>query len=340
MIPVPATLTEIDDLPALDVNSNRYGTIQGIGLVPSPAYNIKYGTRGTLFEPPDEVDLIIGKEHEALLSGVVPKSDYPPRAAVDFVRQYFSAFKYSLYQDDPGPSSDPLSHFLLDRQAGHCEYFATATTLLLRQMGIPARYVVGFSVQEYNEALGMYIVRARHAHAWAIAYVDNEWQVVDTTPGVWLEEEDHNANLLQPFLDYIGNYNFLFQLWWNDQKLEDYETHLWIIGGILTLILIWRISTSEQVIISSSKDEDSDLLLPGSDSPFRRIENYLTEKGLKRDRGELLRKWLVRIQKPELLPFLTTHNRWRFDPRGVGSSEKTILNKQIDDWLADQIEEV
>ena len=82
------------------------------------------------------------------------------------------------------------------------------------------------------------------------------------------------------------------------------------------------------------------MLLPGGDSPFRKIENYLTEKGLKRDRGELLRKWLVRIQKPELLPFLTTHNRWRFDPRGVGSSEKTRLNKQIDDWLADQIEEV
>ncbi len=340
LIPVPASLTEINDLPALDVKSNRYGTIQGTGLVPSPAYKIKYGTRGTLFKPPNDIDLIIGNDHEELLSKIVQKSDYPAQEAIKFVRQYFAEFKYSLYQDDPGPTSDPLSHFLLTRKAGHCEYFATATTLLLRQMGIPARYVVGFAVQEYNEALGMYIVRQRHAHAWTIAYVNDEWLVIDTTPSVWFEEENAHSSLFQPVLDFIGNYNFLFQLWWNDQKLEDYEIHLWVIGGILTLILIWRISTSEQVIISSSKREESDVSLPGSDSPFRKIEMVLSEQGLKRDKGELLRRWLVRIQRPELLPLLTVHNRWRFDPRGVAVNEKVTLNRQIEDWLADQAEEV
>jgi hypothetical protein len=339
LIPVPASLSEINDLPALDVKSNVYGTIIGTGLVPSPAYQIKFGMDQTLYRPPDDIDLIIAKDHEKLLSSIVKKADYPAREAISFVRNYFSDFRYSLFQDDPGPTNDPLSQFLLERKAGHCEYFATATTLLLRQMGIPARYVVGFAVEEYNESLGMYIVRQRHAHAWTIAYVDDKWLVIDTTPGIWLDEEDYNSSLLQPILDFVGNHNFLFQLWWNDQKLEDYETYLWLIGGILTLILIWRISNSEQVILTNNPDEDREWLTPGADSPFRKIETHLFARGLKRDRGELLRQWILRIQKPELLPFLTIHNRWRFDPRGVQASDRDVLNKQIDEWLTDQKEE-
>jgi transglutaminase-like putative cysteine protease len=42
----------------------------------------------------------------------------------------------------------PLARFLLRTRSGHCEYFATATVLLLRQLGIPARYAVGYAVHE------------------------------------------------------------------------------------------------------------------------------------------------------------------------------------------------
>ena len=42
LIPVPAALTEIHELPALEVKSNRYGAIQGTGLVPDTSYEIKY----------------------------------------------------------------------------------------------------------------------------------------------------------------------------------------------------------------------------------------------------------------------------------------------------------
>src|SRR5207247_2054170 len=78
-----------------------------------------------------------------------------------------------------------LGEFLQTTRAGHCEYFASATVLLLRAAGVPARYAVGFSVQEWSRLERRWIVRARHAHSWALAYVDGAWREGDTTPPLW-----------------------------------------------------------------------------------------------------------------------------------------------------------
>jgi hypothetical protein len=40
--------------------------------------------------------------------------------------------------------ADPLEDFLFHQDAGHCEYFASATAVLLRLAGVPSRYVNGF----------------------------------------------------------------------------------------------------------------------------------------------------------------------------------------------------
>ena len=74
--------------------------------------------------------------------------------------------------------------------SGHCEYFAAASVFLLRQAGIPARLANGYVVEEYNPEQNLYIVRSRHAHAWAIAYINGVWQIVDSTPSQWLEMEN------------------------------------------------------------------------------------------------------------------------------------------------------
>lgn len=338
LIPVPAALSQIRELPALELKSNRYGAVQGSGLEPGPSFEIKYRTRNpkSLFPPPRAYDTHIPQEFASLMSKIVSKGEYTGPEAVAFVRRFFADFKYSLYHSDENRGADPLSNFLLTRHAGHCEYFASATTLILRQMGIPARYVLGYSVQEFNESIGMYIVRQRHAHTWTIAWVDEKWLVVDTTPSSWYGIEQENSNPLQGVFDFIANHAFVMQLWWNDQKLEDYQLELYLTGGMLALILIWRITTGKQVIITKEEGRPSDDPPPGSDSPFREVEAYLSQSGLKRSRGEVLKNWLIRIQKPELLPLLTTHNRWRFDPHGVAAEEQEVLHDQVDGWLSGQ----
>jgi protein-glutamine gamma-glutamyltransferase len=91
-------------------------------------------------------------------------------------------FRYTL--DLTGrKTDDPLAYFLFERRAGHCEYFAAAMTVMLRDLGIPARYVGGFLPGEYNDLGGDYIVRASDAHAWVEAYFPGYgWITFDPTP--------------------------------------------------------------------------------------------------------------------------------------------------------------
>ena len=78
---------------------------------------------------------------------------------------------------------DPVSHFLFDTRQGHCEHFASATVILLRVAGVPARYVTGFYVTDRNPVGGYWFARNRDAHAWVEAWDDEAgWLTVDTTP--------------------------------------------------------------------------------------------------------------------------------------------------------------
>ena len=82
---------------------------------------------------------------------------------------------------------EPLSHFLLERIPAHCEFFASGAVALLRYQGVPCRYVTGYVVTELESEYGDYwIARNRNAHAWVEAYDDenNQWVIVEPTPGV------------------------------------------------------------------------------------------------------------------------------------------------------------
>ena len=78
---------------------------------------------------------------------------------------------------------DPLEDFLFHEEAGHCEYFATATVMLLRIAGIPSRYVNGFLGGEWNDMSKHITIRDNRAHSWAEAYLGSMgWVRVDSTP--------------------------------------------------------------------------------------------------------------------------------------------------------------
>jgi hypothetical protein len=72
---------------------------------------------------------------------------------------------------------------VFDKKKGYCEYFATATTLLLRLAGVPARYVTGYALRPFQRVGDHYVVRDSDAHAWAEAYLPGRgWVEVDATP--------------------------------------------------------------------------------------------------------------------------------------------------------------
>jgi transglutaminase-like putative cysteine protease len=95
---------------------------------------------------------------------------------------YGGDYQYSLEMRAGGP--DPLSDFLFNVRAGHCEYFATAMAVMLRTLRIPARVVNGFQPGEYNSAADAYVVRQADAHSWVEVYFADAdaWVTFDPTP--------------------------------------------------------------------------------------------------------------------------------------------------------------
>lgn len=91
---------------------------------------------------------------------------------------------YGYTLDQKAGGSEPLADFLFKVREGHCEYFATAMTIMLRTQGIAARIVNGFHGGEYNDTADMTIVRQRNAHAWVEVYFPEQavWVPFDPTP--------------------------------------------------------------------------------------------------------------------------------------------------------------
>ena len=78
--------------------------------------------------------------------------------------------KYAESVQQPPDGWDPIDWFLFESKTGFCYYYASAETLMLRSIGIPARLAVGYAQGEYDETSKSYVVRRKHAHAWTEVY--------------------------------------------------------------------------------------------------------------------------------------------------------------------------
>jgi protein-glutamine gamma-glutamyltransferase len=93
-------------------------------------------------------------------------------------------YSYSLQLGQVPPGIDPVDWFLFDAKIGYCEQFATAETLMLRSLGIPARLATGYSTGDYDPVLNQSIVREHDAHAWVeVWFAGHGWVPVDPSPG-------------------------------------------------------------------------------------------------------------------------------------------------------------
>lgn len=90
----------------------------------------------------------------------------------------------------PDPGYDGVENFLAVTHEGYCVQFASAAALMLREMGIPARYVEGYIVTDFRRNLAANStqrysasVRDYHAHAWIEVYYDGiGWLNYEATP--------------------------------------------------------------------------------------------------------------------------------------------------------------
>ncbi|MSO20177.1 MAG: DUF3488 domain-containing protein [Acidobacteria bacterium] len=130
-----------------------------------------------------------------------------------------SQYGYTLNLPTATPD-DPIAYFLFESRAGHCEFFASAMTVMLRSQGIPTRLVNGFLQGSYNDVSDHYTVRASDAHSWVEVYFPTYgWISFDPTPAAGRTSEVPTLGRLTLYMDafrtfweeWVINYDFVHQ---------------------------------------------------------------------------------------------------------------------------------
>jgi hypothetical protein len=249
-------------------------------------------------------------------------------------------FKYSTWQGRPRTSTNeppltPLGRFLLTTRSGHCEYFATATVLLLRRLEIPARYAVGYVVHEGSGR--KYVVRQRDAHAWCLVWDEKTktWLDFDTTPASWVEAEAKRASPLQWLSDAWSRIGFeIAKIRWGQSRLRQYLLIV-IVPGLALLLFQIIFRRGRRRRVGGKNEAGLATAWPGLDSEFYLLEKKLAERGVPREPSEPISDWLERVAESygledlhePLHELLRLHYRYRFDPLGLSEPDRETLSR-------------
>lgn len=262
---------------------------------------------------------------------------------------------YRYTRELPGEKADPLAHFLFERREGHCEYFATAFTILLRLNGIPSRVVAGYYGATHVEAGGYWVVRQGDAHAWTEAYFPEiGWVRFDATPAAVRPGEAHGswAELVQ-WMD-------VMRVRWNEWVLDfDGRNQLriasafaeafsrqagagrnlapWARGGVAALCLIgagWLALRLRRKL----EEERGPPLPPGQRRAvalFRTVKKVLRKRGVKLPVSATATAWgqAAAVAAPEkaaaVQEAIAAYEGARFGNRGLDREEIRRLKREL-----------
>lgn len=304
--------------PVDSVRVDEHEVVEAADVPPGQGYRL-FGSASpmaTAITPEKREQLT---EVPALLQGLLDEisakvftDKMSPLEKIAAVKQYFMTnYQYSLQVEVPA-GRGAIEYFLKDKPPAYCEYFASATVLLLRKQGIPARYVYGYSGgHEYNHLGRYWIIRQKHAHAWTEAYLEGEgWQVVETTPAAGLPHSEvapHVSHLWDNLLLKMRMVRALLSRGGGKATLQA----AWIlfsalfttlpgmgVTAILSLI-VWRILRS----IWRKDERAGEVVSPGVielRKLLAQVERRLMRRQLTRAAAETLNQFAQRLQQAAL----------------------------------------
>ncbi len=95
-------------------------------------------------------------------------NDYEKAAAIEFYLK--NNYTYTLKPGKVPNDRNLVEYFLFDSKQGYCVYYASAMVMLCRSIGIPARYVQGYRVDDVSNG-ALLEVTDSNAHAWVEVFI-------------------------------------------------------------------------------------------------------------------------------------------------------------------------
>jgi len=300
-----------------------------------PPYAVGFGAAGALplvratLTPQERArDLAISPHVDprvlALARQITQNSPTPAAKAADIQQFFLENFQYSL-TIHPGPG-DPVSSFILGRQAAHCEFFASGAVLMLRAAGLPARYVTGYYAHE-ADGPGVTLVRRQDAHAWAEVWlVPQGWTTLDATPG---DGRPPATAAPVPWTrrasEWLGDRVAALRAW-----LGQFTTGQ-IVGALAALAaLYWGLKQLWRRLRRNGPDASGFTYAqsPDMDALARRFEAWLRRIGLPCPPFIPWEEHVQQVGLTDALPFVRRYNAARF-----GSSPDTHAGQELEQAL-------
>jgi transglutaminase-like putative cysteine protease len=153
--------------------------LDAVSMAPSVLLGIGVPDRYTFV--PDDVPLAVRQIAEAWTQN----ASTPYRQVLAIQQHFVSSgdFHYSL-DVRPRADANALVDFLTRTRTGFCQQFAAAMAILVRELGIPARVVVGF--RPGSQSGDTFTVSTEDAHSWVeVLFPGYGWLPFEPTPGGW-----------------------------------------------------------------------------------------------------------------------------------------------------------
>jgi protein-glutamine gamma-glutamyltransferase len=343
MLPLPPGVFRLDGLNVGRVEANSFGSVrvsEGPDLV---LFSARFDLARERDASPGPADLQVPKRIEAALMQVLAEAGgpgLPPAEIAGTLQRFFQErFAYTLKLDAREGGRRTLERFLIDDRRGHCEYFASAATLALRAAGVPARYATGYVVEEWSPLERQFVVRARHAHAWTLAWIDGRWREVDATPVGWYAAEAEAEPAWRPAADFFSWVGFAFQRWRvSGGETDEGMSPYWLLAIIpLAAWVAWRVTRRNRV-----KPQAGMLFIEAAgSSPIEPLLERLEALGFRRPAAAAVRPWLQSLPLSPALQSAATavaqnYARWRFDPATTEPTAESLRTQAT--TLAERIE--
>lgn len=352
-LPLPGNTSTLNNFVLDGVEINPVGNVRISPIKSIIQGNVRWNDDLTIEAPPfPKEDLLIDDyEMEGIhevANALGLKQLATTTEKIKRIREFFDTeFHYTRYltigrafSSKKRPTA--IETFLTTNKNGHCEYFATAATLLLRAADVPTRYTIGFSVIEKNTSNDEWIIRGTHAHAWTRVWNEEllTWVDFDPTPSGWLIEETRGHSRMQSLYDTYQRIKEDFFLWRNEASNRLAVTIvMWILGTAIVLYIVFRLKKSRVVV--DSKKSRRDLGKPAIKTPLHDLEKVALKILGSRSPGETFVAWLMKlkahnISETELKQACALHQQLRFDPSPPGTSSDLQL-LQISQKLTRQL---
>ena len=308
---------------------------------------------------------------EALANAMVvnahARNRYDEARAIE--TQLQTDFGYSLEMKAGGP--DPLADFLFNVKVGHCEYFSTAMTIMLRTRGIAARVVNGFLPGEYNDAAGAFTVRQSDAHSWVEVYFpeSSSWITFDPTPAAGRSEPLRSGitGQLEKYAEALELMWFQYVVGYDKQEQRSLATSLQNVLSRLSHLVANAFARAAQILPGDVRGlaaigitlavafilfllgrrirhfgwrrawRRSEREAGAEESMvvfYERLTTLLAEKGIRRAADLTPLEFAGSLDVPEVLKITRAYNRVRFGRQRLSSAEITDIERALSN-LAD-----